>query len=134
VSRARIAMIHVALPLVLGAGSYIVLRSWVPLLGAHAALWAGAPALLRHHAADALWGWALGGFVTVVWLEQPRILRIAWTLVAAGLAAAIEVSQGVHQGWGAFDRADLVIQVGAVLVAALVIGGSRRWILASVAR
>ena len=96
-SRARIAMIHVVLPLVLGAGSYIVLRSWVPLLGAHRALWAGAPAVIRHHAADALWGWALGGFVSVVWLEQPRSLRVAWTLIAAGLAAAIEVLQGLSK-------------------------------------
>jgi len=134
VSRLRACLIHVAMPLALGVASYVVLRSWVPIIGVHAALWTSAPSLLRDHFADAAWGWALGGFVSVMWLEEPRAYRLLWTLAAAALAAALEAMQ-TFIGWGAFDRVDLVVQTSAVLCAALAITWrTNRWISAREAR
>jgi hypothetical protein len=113
---------------VLGAASYFVLRSWAPFYGAHVALWPAAPRALRDHFADAAWGWALGGFVSMMWLDQKRSHRIAWTLAAAAIAAAYEIFLG-----GKFDRIDLVAQTLAVIVAALVIGG-KTWTRSQEAR
>jgi len=132
VTRARIAALHVALPLALGAASYVVFRSWVPLYsahwGAHAALWPNAPRALSDHFADAAWGWSLGGFVMVVWFDQERAHRVAWTFVAASVAAAYEIFLG-----GRFDRVDLVAQTLAVIVAAGIIGG-KTWTTSREAR
>jgi hypothetical protein len=126
-TRPQTAAIHVALPLLLGAASYIALRSWVPLVGAHAPLWPDAPAMLRDHFADAAWGWALGAFVAVMWRGERLAHRLLWTLAAIIVAAAVELVQS-RGGWGAFDRVDLVVQTGAVVVAGVVIGGFNRWI------
>ncbi len=119
----------VALPLALGALSYVVLRSWIPLLGAHAALWPGAPRALRDHFADAMWGVSLGGFVSLVWADGSRAHRLAWVGVAALAAAGVELLQ-----FGSFDWADLVVQTGGVLIAAWIIGGTKRWTWASETR
>lgn len=126
VSRLRIAVIHVAVPLVLGAATYVALRSWVPLIGVHGALFRSAPALLRDHFADAAWGWALGGFVSVMWLGEKRIYLALWTVAAVMLAAGLELLQAAAR-WGTFDRGDLVAQTAAVALAAITIGGMHRW-------
>jgi hypothetical protein len=126
VSRLRVAVIHVAIPLVLGALSYVALRSWIPILGAHAALWHSPPALLRDHFADAAWGWALGGFVSVMWQGERRTHLALWTVAAAVVAAGLECAEA-SLGWGSFDRGDLVAQTAAVLLAAITIGGMHRW-------
>jgi hypothetical protein len=107
-------VLHVALPLALGAASYIVFRS---------PLWSTAPHALRDHFADVAWGWSLGGFVSVMWLDQKRSHRVAWTLAAALVAASYECLQNTHIVAGRFDRVDLVAQTLAVLVAALIVGG-----------
>jgi hypothetical protein len=118
------AVLHVGLPLVVGGASYLVMRSWVPLLGVHAPLWPHAPSLLRDHLADASWGWALGAFVTLMWMGERRVHRVGWTIAAASAAAMLELVGGT------FDRADLVIQTVAVLLASVLIGGIR-WTSAS---
>ena len=126
-NRGRLAAKHVALPLALGVASYVVLRASLPLWPAHRALWAHAPAVLRDHFADAAWGWALGGFVSVVWLGERASLRAAWVFAAAAVAAGVECLQYAHVMRGAFDVVDLVVQVGAVVAAALWVGGKRKW-------
>jgi hypothetical protein len=114
VSRLRIAVIHVAVPLVLGAATYVALRSWVPLIGVHGALFRSAPALLRDH------------FVSVMWLGEKRIYLALWTVAAVMLAAGLELLQAAAR-WGTFDRGDLVAQTAAVALAAITIGGMHRW-------
>ncbi len=131
--RSLVFGVHVALPLALGAASYLVLRSWAPIVGAHAALWPAAPRALRDHFADAAWGWALGGFVSAMWLDGRRAQRLAWTLAAAFIAAGWELLQFTHDDLGRFDSVDLVVQTSAVLIAAALIGG-KRWMTNEEAR
>ncbi len=120
--------LHVALPLALGAASYIVLRSWAPVIGAHAPLWPHAPRMLRDHFADAAWGWALGAFVSLMWRGEKRAHRAVWIVLAACVAAGFELLQSTHITLGAFDGADLVAQTGAVLLAASILGErEKRW-------
>jgi hypothetical protein len=126
-SRAAAYAAMVALPLALGVASYAVLRSWVPLVGAHAALWPTAPRVLRDHFADAAWGFALGAFVSLVWLDQKRAHRLAWVAIAALAAAGIELLQSASVLRGVFDPVDLVVQTGSVMVAAVITGGMKRW-------
>jgi hypothetical protein len=116
----------VALPLALGILSYVVFRAWVPFVGAHAALWPTAPHALRDHFADAMWGFALGAFVSLMWSNAKRAHRLAWLGAAMLTAAGMELLQLKHT-WGGFDSVDLVVQTGSVLVAATVIGGMNRW-------
>ncbi len=132
VKRAYVAM--VALPLALGAASYVVFRTWAPLVGVHAALWPTAPRVLRDHFADAMWGFALGAFVSLVWVDQKRAHRLAWVAVAVLAAASVELLQSAHIVRGVFDPADLVVQTSSVLIAAMVIGGMKRWTWASETR
>jgi hypothetical protein len=123
VTRGRIVALHVALPLALGVASYAVLRAEIPgLVALRAPLWPDAPAALRDHFADGAWGWALGAFVSVVWLGERAPRRAAWVAAAALLAAGVECLQIAHIGRGVFDGVDLAVQVGAVLVAAWVTG------------
>jgi hypothetical protein len=132
VTRARIAWLHVVLPLVLGAASYVVLRSSVPLLGPHAPLWPGAPAVVRDHFADAAWAWALGAFVSTMWRGERAARRLAWTAGAALVAVLVECLQYAHVFRGVFDPVDLAVEVGAVVIAAWAAGGMKRWIDAPV--
>lgn len=131
-TRARIAAKHVALPLALGVLSYALLRTSVPFWPGHVAVWKTAPALLRDHFADGAWGWALGGFVAVMWLGERPSRRTLWVGAAAFVAAAVECMQYTHTLSGAFDLVDLVVQVGAVVMAAWAVGGNRKWINAPV--
>jgi hypothetical protein len=124
----------VALPLGLGVASYVVLRAWVPLLGAHAALWPTAPHALRDHFADATWGFALGAFVSLVWADAARAHRLGWIAVAALAAAGVELLQSTSIWRGAFDWADLFVQTGSVLLAAWVIGRTKKWTWANETR
>ena len=132
---ARIVALHVALPLALGALSYVVLRDrWplIPPLWRSGALWKGAPAVLRDHFADAAWGWALGGFVSWMWLGEKARRRATWLAVAALVAGGVECLQYAHVLRGAFDPVDLVVQVGAVVAAGLAVGGHWKWTSESV--
>jgi len=121
--RALLAAVTIALPLVLGVGSYLV-RARLPLV-------------LRGHFADGAWGFALGAFVALVWMDQKSSVRALWVAGAATFAAAWECLQYAHVVRGVFDPVDLVVETSAVLVAACivgVIGGMNRWTLASEAR
>jgi len=121
--RALLAAVTIALPLVLGVGSYLV-RARLPLV-------------LRGHFADGAWGFALGAFVALVWMDEQRSVRALWIAGAASFAAMFECLQYAHIVRGVFDPVDLVVQTSAVLVAAWVvgvIGGMKRWTLESEAR
>ena len=118
--RAVLAAATIVLPLALGIGSYVV-RARLPLV-------------LRGHFADGAWGFALGAFVALVWMDQKSSVRALWIAGAALFAAAWECLQYAHVVRGVFDPVDLVVQTSAVVVAAWVIGGTRRWTLASEAR
>lgn len=127
-TRTGIVALSVGLPLLLGVASYVVLRAEIPVLGAHAPLWPHAPAALRDHFADAAWGWALGAFVSAMWLGEKTSRRVVWIAGAAIVAAAVECLQFTHVMPGAFDLVDLVVQVACVVVAAGATGGMKRWI------
>ncbi|HEY1957024.1 MAG TPA: hypothetical protein VGH28_15500 [Polyangiaceae bacterium] len=131
-TRGKLAAKHVALPLALGALSYLVWRSALPFWPSHVALWKSAPSVLRDHFADGAWGWALGAFVSIVWLGERTPRRAAWIGVAALVAGGVECLQYAHVLRGAFDPVDLVVQVGAVVLAASTVGGTRKWISAPV--
>jgi hypothetical protein len=123
VKKRALAAVTIVLPLVLGAGSYVV-RSRLPLV-------------LRGHFADGAWGFALGAFVALVWMNENRLVRASWIAAAAAFAAIWECLQYAHVVRGVFDPVDLVVQTSAVLVAAGVvgvIGGMKRWTLASEAQ
>jgi hypothetical protein len=115
--RVVLAALTIALPLVLGASSYVV-RARLPLV-------------LRGHFADGAWGFALGAFVALVWMNEKRSVRALWIAAAAAFAAMWECLQYAHVVRGVFDPVDLVVQTSAVVVAAWVIGGTRRWTLES---
>jgi hypothetical protein len=121
--RAVLAATTIALPLALGAASYVV-RARLPIV-------------LRGHFADGAWGFALGAFVALVWMNEKRSVRALWIAAAAAFAALYECLQYAHIVRGVFDPVDLVVQASAVVVAACivgVIGGMNRWTWASEAR
>jgi len=121
--RVVVAFLTIALPLVLGAASYVV-RARLPLV-------------LGGHFADGAWGFALGAFVALVWMGEKSSVRALWIAIAATFAAVWECLQYAHVVRGVFDPVDLVVQTSAVLVAAWVvgvIGGMKRWTLESEAR
>ena len=118
--RVALAALTIALPLALGVLSYAV-RPRLPLV-------------VRGHFADGAWGFALGAFVALVWMDQKRSHRALWIAVAAAFAALWECLQYAHVVRGVFDPVDLVVQTSAVVVAACVIGGMNRWTFASEAR
>jgi hypothetical protein len=115
--RALIAAVTIVLPLALGVASYVV-RARLPLV-------------VRGHFADGTWGFALGAFVALVWMNEKPAVRASWIAAAAGFAAIWECLQYAHVVRGVFDPVDLVVQTSAVLVAAGIIGGMKRWTLAS---
>jgi hypothetical protein len=132
VTVARRLLIFVALPLVLGAASYVLWRTYVPLLGLpHRPLWPSAPAALRDHFADAAWGFAVGAFVASIWQGGPRAIRWAWYGVGLAVCAGVECLQVTHMFPGAFDALDLAAQVGAFAVGVMAVGGVERWTSAS---
>jgi hypothetical protein len=118
--KAAVGFGMVALPLALGAASYAV-RPWLPRT-------------LHDHFADGAWGFALGAFVSLVWMDQKRAHRAMWVAAAALLAAGYEGLQYTRIVGGAWDPVDLVVQTSAVVFAAWVMGGMKRWTLASEAR
>jgi len=120
VKKRVVAGLTIVLPLALGVTSYAV-RARLPLV-------------LRGHFADGAWGFALGAFVALVWMGEKRRIRALWIAAAAAFAAIYECLQYAHIVRGVFDPVDLVVQTSAVLIAAWVIGGMKRWTLASEAR
>lgn len=108
---ARRVLLHVCGPLVLGALTYV---------GGSAHLLPRPPAWALGHTADALWAYAVGAFVTLLWRDGPERPRRAWTLVAFATVVLAEVGQ--RFGWvpGTFDPIDLLVTSAAFGLALLV--------------
>jgi len=104
-------------PLTLGALTYLrafAVRGFLPR----------PPAWLFGHTADALWAYAVGAFVTLLWREGPERPRRAWTLAAYATVVLAEVGQ--RFGWlpGTFDPIDLIVTSAAFGFAVLVTSSS----------
>jgi hypothetical protein len=121
-------LLHVGGPLALGALAYVL---WPRGIAAEAlAARLGAPALhaflprppawLLGHASDALWAYAMGAFVTVLWRDGSPAARRTWTGVAYAAVVLAEVAQ--RFGWlpGTFDPLDLLVASVAFGLAVLV--------------
>lgn len=82
------------------------------------------PGWLLGHTADALWAYAVGAFVTLLWREGPERPRRAWTLAAYATVVLAEVGQ--RFGWlpGTFDPIDLLATSAAFGFAVLVTSSS----------
>jgi hypothetical protein len=132
-TRPKRAALHVVLPLVIGLALYMAWRSkevhvvgFMTRLaprGARAVQGAGAsrvPALLMGSLPDALWAWAFGATMALVWHGAPWREKRAWLGAGALVALFAEVGQAVHVVPGTYDVADLVaIAAGYVLGAVL---------------
>lgn len=115
---ARKAAIHVALPLSLGALSYVLLRP--SALAAHVALRHFVPSVVRGSLADGLWAYALGAAISLVWSGGSRRGGFAWLGAGLALALGFEALQKLGLVRGVFDARDLAFMfVGYLLGVAL---------------
>jgi hypothetical protein len=103
---------HVALPLLVGALTYLLPRRQ-GMFGpaSRPVCW------LLDHLADGAWAYATGAFVTLVWTVGARRTRIAWTLVALALVLGVELAQRWHLVAGTYDPVDLAVMSLAFVAA-----------------
>ena len=123
--------VHVSAPLAMGIGLYA-------LFGKHSACAASVsaaptalawirdvakttmplpPSWLVQNVPDALWGYAVGAFVTAVWARETTWVHWLWTGVAFALVAGFEVGQRAGLVPGTFDPIDLAASICAFVVA-----------------
>jgi hypothetical protein len=94
---------HVALPLAGGVAIYALRpTTWI-----------------KNHAPDALWGYATGAFVSLVWLGANGRARIFWMIAGLALVAGYELGQAARIVPGTFDVVDLIVSCAAFAVAVL---------------
>jgi hypothetical protein len=138
------ALLHIALPIGLGAAIYLLWRSpqllvfrwveWVGLSGAvdTARVLAHAPGAHLPQAVlfslpDGLWVYGLTAAMTLVWnAESSLVARRCWVGVALVLALTTEAGQAVRLVPGTFDFADVVFCVAAAVLATRVVPSSLR--------
>jgi hypothetical protein len=125
VKRTRL-WIHVALPLVIGGLVYVLFRKkelilfdWLSFLqldalvraarDAVAPIRSAVPSWILFNLPDALWGWALGGFMGCVWRDGNARARAAWVGAGAAMVAAFELLQAPGVVPGTFDWVDLLV-------------------------
>ena len=127
-SRWRVAL-HVALPLLLGLALYLTWRSkdvhvvafvsrFAPrgVDAVHGAGSARVPALVMGSLPDALWAWAFGATMALVWRGKSWEEKRPWLGAGAFVALFAEVGQALRVIPGTYDHADLVaIAAGYVL-------------------
>ncbi len=132
------ALVHVAVPLLLGALAYAAWRStdvrvvaWMSRIAPHgvvAVQRSGAsrvPAVVLGSFPDAAWAWAFGATLSLVWYGRAWREKAGWLGAGMMLALCTEIAQALGVVPGTFDAADLVaIAVG--FVAGAVLAGSRR--------
>jgi hypothetical protein len=126
-------LVHVVLPLVIGALTYAAWRStdvrivtWMSRIaprGVAAMQGTGAsraPAVILGSLPDAAWAWAFGAALSLVWLGRAWREKAPWLAAGALLALFAEVGQAVGVVPGTFDASDLVaIALGFAAGAAL---------------
>lgn len=124
--KARRALLHVALPIVLGGAFYLLLRRddialfrVVDAIGlGHAldalrvttrAVASWLPRPIAGSAPDAAWAYAFGAGIALVWHDDPTS-RSARAWIGCGFAAAVmvELAQGLRWIPGVYDPIDLV--------------------------
>lgn len=127
------AVVHVALPLAIGLALYAAWRSkevhvvsWLSRVaprGVDAMQGAGTsrvPSRILGSLPDALWAWAFGATLALVWLGRPWREKRLWLGAGALVALGAELGQAAHVLPGTYDTADLfAIAVGYVLGATL---------------
>jgi hypothetical protein len=118
--------IHAALPLALGGLVYVLFRKqelhlfdWLAFLHLDGVVRAGrdlvapirgaVPSWVLFNLPDALWGWALGGFMGFVWRDGSPRARAAWVGAGAAMVAAFELLQAPGILPGTFDWVDLLV-------------------------
>jgi hypothetical protein len=118
--------LHAALPLILGGLVYVLFRrrelvlfEWLSFLHLDEVVRAardlvapvrGAlPSWVLFNLPDALWGWALGGFMGCVWREGSPRARAVWIGLGAAMVAAFELLQAPGVLPGTFDWVDLAV-------------------------
>jgi hypothetical protein len=129
----------VALPLAIGASTYLLFRPGPPLVawmrGAvgleHPLAVTGVLDLLQGALPDAAWSYALIATVRLVWRSGPASARNAWTFGAIGLASGWELAQRFTLVPGTFSMADLLASVIAGGLAALAVRGTNATAAAS---
>lgn len=129
-------LLHVALPVVLGAAIYVLFRSprlrvfdWLHAAGLGDAVpaaraWAQPaaehlPPWLLYSAPDGLWVYGLTACLALVWRGAPGRARRAWLCAGILLGAGGELGQLAGPVPGVFDPADLLLCVlagGAAIV------------------
>jgi len=125
------AVLHVLMPLVLGALVYLTLRedtahflalldaSW--LATALPAKWQGqAPAWVLFQLPDAAWGYALGAALGLVWRHGAPVGRALWLAVGLALTLGLELGQAAALMPGRFDLLDLAVSAVAYCSATVI--------------
>lgn len=134
--------VHVCLPVVLGAGFYLLFRSpelrvfdWIDGLGAND--WIVRARILAAPAAeqlplwvlfslpDGLWVYALTAAMMMVWRGHEGSARVTWSAAGVVLAGSGEVGQVLAIVPGTFDSMDL-FAIGAAFLCALWFNRSHR--------
>jgi hypothetical protein len=129
------SLLHVALPVLLGAAIYVLFRSprlrvfgWLRAAGLGDAVpaaraWAGPaaehlPSWLLYSAPDGLWVYGLTACLALVWRGAPGRARRAWLCAGVVLGAGGELGQLAGRVPGVFDPADLLLclLVGAAAI------------------
>jgi len=140
----RRTLLHVVLPVVIGAVIYVLWRTptlrvfhWGAALGLGDLISASRafaarpsirpPSAMLFNVPDGLWVYSLTAAMTLLWRhERPSLTKYAW--IAAGLVIAIgaELGQAAHVVRGTFDVADVASYAVAAVLAVAATGGLRR--------
>lgn len=125
-------LVHVVLPLVIGALIYVAWRAdearlvtWLPRGLVHGLSHSlGAiplPRLVIESGSDAAWGWSFGAAIALVWRDRPTRSRWVWLILGGVVAAYAEIGQLWQYPPGTFDIVDLLAIVIAYVVSASLI-------------
>jgi hypothetical protein len=114
----RRALLFVLCPLLLGALAYFATRApdirlfdWTPHFVIAAIPRVHLPAIVTGSLPDAMWAFAFGAALSLVW-KKPS----AWMWVGAALTASVELAQAAHLIEGVFDWIDLVAMIASYFI------------------
>lgn len=128
-------LVHVFLPVVIGAAIYSLWRSkallvftwyrWIGLYGPILSLrgyFAGAkhliPGPILYSLPDGLWVYSFTALMGPIWFqEKQRYVRLLWTLLPVSMAVGAEIGQAVKLVPGTFDWTDIFSYIVAWFLA-----------------